>query len=559
MKMKYFIWLLILFIAQQVFSQEGNRKEEAAQNLLDDYQTASRFKKLSNGAVDPAWESMFKNLFAAENVIFDIPINRDKKPHYLKYVKLNRYIGLVREIYLNHPETSEIQYEFIVLGKGISEADSGNRIVFEIEKRFANTSWSEADNRRYLFEVQFISDKPKITSVKLSDMDMARNRVDLFFEQPLKKQKKRDDYSRKLFTRLKIDFDENVFDRTISAQTDSTGRIRLGQIATRARIIIDTVYGQNGERFRLPSEWTTSGKMVNSQPAGGFKILARPYRWSGWNLTVKAGAGPVIQSEVNTVNFSADSKFESKTGYDFGGGFTLTRFFFPENWRRQKHNWIPGVGTGVSFHYTKYKVDATQFTQNAYPSSDRAGDTCEVLIMGRNYEETLGTAIIKIPLYAELRKKVKNRFLGFKSFSLQAGANFMIPFLSRFRYEGIFSRHGRYPEFNNQVITDDSFYNYYTNQDIEDDGVVDYKNFMVEGMVRFNGFIPLSDKTPDHSLVVSLEFLTPFSNSTSRNTSAFLISSGNEEFESTAYSKEKLYEYYFGISVGLNFINYRPN
>lgn len=557
MKMKHLTWILIFFVAQQAFGQDSNDKPYRARIFLDDYQASSRFKQLPNGAIDPAWESMFKDCFAAENVIFDIPGKQThrKRPYFLKFVTMNRYIDLVREIYDQNPDLKEIQYEFVVLGSAVSESDSGN-ITFEVEKRFGNTAWSFADNQRYLYEIQFIDDEPKIIAVRLSETDFIRNKVDLIFDQATKNTH---DLSKALFVRLKIDYDEDVYDKTISAQTDSSGRISLGQIGTRARIIVLEIHGLNDERFTLPSEWQSTGKRVSSQPAGGFKIDTRPYRWNGWTLTGKLSAGAVTQSPINTANFSPSTTFDSNPGFIIGGGFTITRFFNPESWRRQKNNWIYGLGTGVSFQYVKYRTVSSLIEQNPYAANDRAGDICSILIMGSNYEETLGTALIKIPLYAELRKKVKNRFLGFKSFSLQAGVNLMIPFLSRFRYDGIFSRHGRYPQFNDQIITDDAFYNYYTEQYREEDDAVDYKNFMTEGVVRLNGFIPLSNQIPNHSIVIGLEISTPLSASTSRNTAAYQMSSGDDEYTSTAFAREKLYKYYFGISLGLNFINYFPD
>ena len=584
-KKQNILLFFLLAMAQTVFAQDApNPKIRQALLLLEDYESSSQFNRLDNGLIDPAQISLFKDCFAeGRNIIFDIPVKQSDRPSktpdgpgnnitvsntsfdktvdmFLKYVTISRYIQLVRSELYQNTDISDIKslnYDMIILGHDNSKLETDNRIIFEIEKRYSETLWLRADKRRYLFEISFLSDGPKITSVKFSNTEFTRNVVKLKMEQKYLT----DDISQEVNIELRIDFEENVFDRAIKGRTDSLGTINLGMVANRAKLIIDKVYGINNERFTLPSEWQTKGVAASTQPVGGFPVSITPYQWKGFSYTGKLNVGIIGQSAVNVSNFSDDSGFQGDYGYKFGGDFNLNWFANPKNWRNQKNNLIWGFGSGVSFHYVKYNTKSSQFNQNAYTSIDPAGDTCEILFMGRNYEETLGTGLIKIPLYGVVRKKVKNRFLGFKSFSLQAGANFMIPFLSRFRYEGIFSRHGRYyyPENNDgQIITDDTFYNYYTDKDIEDDGVVDYKNFMIEGLVRLNGFIPLSDQNLDHSLVVSLEFSTPFSGSHSRNTADYQISSGDDEFTSTAHAREKLYEYYFGISIGLNFINYRP-
>lgn len=564
MKIRYIAWLLIFFVAQQVHGQEKKPVLDTTEaiNLLYDYQAASKLKKLQNGVIDPAWESMFKDCFNdTVNVVFDIPVRQgdDLIPEYQKYVTLNRYIELVRDIYFQDPILTEINYDFIILGNDFSAPDSANQIIYEVEKRFANTKCIKAESQRYLFEIQNLKGEPKITQIRISSTGITRKKVKLQFmpsEAKDKKNKKENDLSMELFTTLKIDYDEDVYDRTIHAQTDSKGMLTVGQISTRARIIVENVHGLNDEKFTLPLEWQTDGKLVSRQPDGGFKITARPYQWNGWTTTVKVSGGGVIPYRVNTSNFITDNTdFDRNPGFLVGIGASITKFFNTDRWRNKKHNWIFGLGSGASFHYVRYKVKSTHFEQTPFSGSDRAGDDCVVLISGINYQETLWAVLLKIPLYAEARKKVKYKCL--KSFSVQAGANLMIPISSRFKYKGTLSRHGQYPDFENQIIKEEPFYYYYTNQQREQVASINYNNFMVEGMVRLNFFC---QKKENNSWVFALESTVPFLAMKDNNTSEFRINSGDnrEQFRSTAFALENLYKFYMGISIGWNFIKYRP-
>lgn len=555
----------VFFLMQGILGQEKEPgKLLQARTLLSDYRDASMFERSAMGKLDPARESIFRDCFQTPHILFDIPFsekialntssnsNSNIESEYLKFVSIDKYLLWVRAIYAQS-DCHKIDYEFIETAVDISKLESDSTIVFEIEKRFTDTTWFRQESQRFLFTISFNEDgEPKITSVRLSDPGQVKNEVFLVLD----RKGKNTEYGN-ILTRIKIDFEEDIYDRQLREEFDAAGIINLGFMSNRANIIIDTAYGENGERYTVPSDWKTEGRKVHTQPVGGFRVILNPYTWNGWAKQVWAEAGAVIQSSNNLSNFASDSEFTNRLGNSFGAGATFTKFLNPESRNRGTKNWIYGFGSGISFHYVKYKIESDNFHQNAYAWSDRSGDTCQILISGNSFEETIGSVVFKVPLYAEIGKKINGRFLGMESFSVQAGLNVMIPFMSRFKYYGTFSRHGLYPDYNNQVITDDPFYNYYTNEYTDDSDDLDLQNLIFEGMFRLNAHFQLNKNKSGQSLVVGLVFTTPFTKSNSAETNNYFINSGDDVYHSLALSKEKIYDYYFGISLGFNFIQYK--
>ncbi len=556
--------LIILFSAflftQGIYGQEKKENPNliAARSLMNDYRDASMFESSKPGIIEPSWESIFKDCFETQNIIFDIPVNEGsdtttarsmnlskKNPlidEYLKFVSVERYIQLIRAIYAQY-NIGKIGYQYLETGLDTTKLSSDRVIVFEIEKRFSKTSWSKAASQKYLFTITTNKQQAKISSIRLSDPGQSKNEVILT-----------NGIQKEIIAIIKIDFEENVYDRNLTVKFDKEGKLNLGFISNRAKIYIDSAYGLNSEKYRVPLEWKRDGKKVID---GGFKVALQPYKWNGNAYAVYLEGGGIIQSANNLAQFSADSDFENNIGYSAGAGFTITKYRNPDKWIQNKTKPLFGLGIGISLHYTRFHISSTNFNQKPYAFSDRAGDTCLIHYSGSGFEETISTYMFKIPVFASLRKKFEKEFLGMTSFSLQAGVNLMVPFQGKYETSGAFSRFGEYPQYNGQIITDDIFYNYYTNRDKEYNDIVDYKSFLAEGFIKLNGFFPLNRKNPDNTLFVGLQLSFPFTRSSSSKTDTYLINSDNDTYNSLAFSKEKIYDYYVGISVGFNFIKYK--
>jgi len=556
--------IVILFSAflftQGLLAQETKENPGliTARSLMNDYRDASMFESSIPGIIEPSWESIFKDCFEARNVIFDIPVNdvsdtaaagslnlSKKNPstgEYLKFVPVERYIQLVRAIYAKY-KIDKIEYQYLETGLDTTKLSSDSVVVFEIEKRFSKTSWSKNASQKYLFTIAINKQQAKISSVRLSDPGQSKNEVILTNGIP-----------EEIIAKIKIDFEENVYDRNLSVKFDKKGKLNLGFISNRAKIYIENAYGLHGEKYHVPNDWKMEGKKVSD---GLFKVALEPYKWNGNAYTVYIEGGGIIQSANNLAQFTGGSGFDNNIGYSGGAGFTVTKYRNPDKWIQNKTKPLFGLGIGISLHYTRFHISSTNFSQNPYAFSDRSGDTCLIHFSGNSFEETISTLMFKIPVFASMRKSFGKEVLGMKSFSLQAGVNFMVPFQSKYEASGTFSRIGEYPQYNGQIITDDNFYNYYTSREKEYNDIVDYKAFMAEGLIKLNGFFPLNRKKPDNTLFVGLQLAIPFTRSSSSKTENYLINSDNDTYSSLAFSKEKIYDYYFGISVGVNFIKYK--
>jgi hypothetical protein len=359
-----------------------------------------------------------------------------------------------------------------------------------------------------------------------------------------------------IIAHLSLDFDDDVYDRQLVEQFDSAGKINLGYLSNRARVRIDKVYGINNEKFSIPPDWKSEGKSVNMQPVGGFGVGLKPYLWKGLSTTISLEGGAVHLSNNDSRHFLEGSEFKNHPGFSLGTGVNFTQFLNPENWRKQYGSWIYGFGLGLSFHFLKYRTSSTQFSQQPFQHTDLVEDTSLILFSGSQFDETIESFAFKIPAYLEIRKKYLTRF-GLRSLGLQAGINVMMPFQKKYDAEGSFSRFGQYPQYNNQVITDDAFYNYFDNEDKDYDGTISYNAFQFEGIVKMNAFFKLDNRVPDHSLVVSLIASFPFSRATSAKPNEYFINTDDDQYHSLAQSRDIIYKYYFGLSVGINFINYK--
>jgi len=583
-KMKIAAITLIIFVGSfGLFGQES-RKDSLlleARILLNDYQDASKFQNASAGKFDFSWVNIFKNCFdnSAMKIIFDVPLRDtvhkatdDKRKNaiieisniYLEYVTIDEYIDTIKSVYERF-DSFKLNYRFIESGFDFNN----NRMVIEIEKQFLETDWWLSDTKKYLFEIKFTGEGPKIVSMRIKDENFAKTEVELMFIDTRivgKMDSLRGGGIADVVSRIKIDFDEDINDRMLWDKSDSLGKIKLGQVANRARIFIDTVYGTNDVKYSIPSEWKLQGsiknqrqvgKRVNQQPMGGFKIPLLPYKWSGWSFMPLIYGGPISQSTNKIDNFSGNSDFVNNPGFKIGVGIDVAYFFNPDNWNDNSGNWIYGIGSGFSISYSKFSMNSNGFEQNPYDYIDQVGDTCQVLVSGFAFEEVIKTVSMSVPLYFEVKKKFKKKIFGMNAFSIQAGVNLMLPLNSSYDATGTFSRHGFYPDYNNQLITDDDFYNYYTDKQKAYSGQVDYQQLIAEGLIKLNGFFDVFKSSSDNSLNVGLQFSFPFTKPTSFKTEDYYINTGNDEYSSLAYSKKNIYDFYFGLSVGINLVSFK--
>lgn len=570
------ISLSILVASVGVFGQEkSSDKLLKARILLNDYQDASKFRNPMNGAYNPAWESIFRDCFNSDKVIFDVPLrarsgtrdatNDGKETNaavnklYLEYVSIDQYIETIRSAY-DRFNIVDFNYFFIESGFDTTGLTSANKLVFEIEKRFENTDWSVAGTKKYLFTIQFIEGEPKITSVRLKEEAIAKTEVVLTFvyDQNRKRNAPEGQGIGDVESRITIDFEENINDRYLIDRSDSTGRIKLGLVANRARIRVDTVYGLDGVKYSLPSEWKKPGPKVNLQPVGGFRVPLKPYKWNGITYSVYLFGGGLVQSDNNLSHFSGESSFTNKMGYKYGLGFDVAYFINQDNWTANSGNWIFGLGTGISVSSLKYSINSDGFSQNPYELIDLTGDTAMILYSGYSFNEVVSATMVSFPVYLEIRKKLHQKIFGMRSFSFQAGVNLMLPFLSNYDAEGVFSRHGKYGEiYGNQVITDDPVYNYYTDQQNTYSDDLEYKSMIAEAEFKLTGFFDVFNDNPNNTLNIGVLFSLPFTQPTKVNPEDYMISTGNDQYSSLTYSKKNIYDFFFGLSVGINFVKYK--
>ena len=149
--------------------------------------------------------------------------------------------------------------------------------------------------------------------------------------------------------------------------------------------------------------------------------------------------------------------------------------------------------------------------------------------------------------------------------TIQPGINVIFPFQISYKAEGTFSRWGYYEAYNEKPITDDPFYNYFTNEPrtYEDQGTY---SLQLEGQLRLNFLLNVFNKNPDNGLIIGLIGSIPLSNSPTYNYSqgiaeydynGYWISTENEEYHGLTFSRDKLYNFFVGLSVGINLVKYK--
>ncbi len=570
--------LLLVFTMLTVNGQKAvnDEKLNKARLLLYDYRDASLFRDMNTGKYDPSWEGIFRNTFATgSRIVFDVPFRKKPAPietelqtinKYLELVTPEQYIEIIRQGYDVHNIT-DFTFDFAETGFDTTDMNKENRLHFEISKTFNNTRWSVDAAVNYIVEMKFFQDQPKITSIRLVDENISKSNVSVtFFNNDLNE----DDYGHRvmnLLTHVSFSFDENVIRRNLTLRTDGDGKIDLGLIPNRATLRIDSIRDSEGIDFFIPDDWTISGKTITSQPPDGFKVSLQPWKWNGFSWSVRAFGGVIGQSNNQLTNFSPETAFDNQMGSKFGFGLEASKLYTIRHILNSLGNSSPsagrssamrnthlGGGVGISYYQYKYKITSDEFNQNPYDYTDRLGTPVQVFSSGINYSEITSGNGVMLPIFVEVRKTFTDKTRKLQAFSFQGGLSLTIPFETEYDLTGQFSRYGLY-EFNPQPITDDPFYNYYSNLNKEIEGVFQDKPITKELIFRFNGYFDFFGNKSDNLFDVGLILSFPLNNSS--DTDNFYLVAGNDDFSSMSNSKSKIYNYFIGLSVGYNFINYR--
>ena len=310
---------------------------------------------------------------------------------------------------------------------------------------------------------------------------------------------------------------------------------------------------------------------MNSQPLNGFIVPLRSWKWNGFSWSVRGFGGLIHQSGNQLSNFSPGSNFDNQPGYKYGFGVEKVKRFSlkqisnlfgnnpasvkPEILAFRRSAYV-GIGLGISYYQYHYKISGNEFEQNPYSYSDRLGTPVQVLVSGTGFNETAAGSGVLLPVFAEFRKVLIKKMHLLQAWSFQTGVNLIIPVETKHEISGEFSRYGLYEQFNSTPVTDDPFYNYYskaekamseTSQNIISPAL----------MFRLSGYLDVFGEKSDNLLDIGLLLSFPMKIRTSEETAGYYLATGNDDFGSMSNSKNKVYDYFIGLSVGYNFINYR--
>ncbi len=559
--------IFFLLFSSLIYAQSSSM--EKAGNLLNKYLEVSQFEENEQFQISDENSKEFLKLFHKNAmVIFDIPLANESgiKSRNKRYVGPERGQSTVISAY--GKELSPVKYleilkretesaKFIKIHASrttkvdSSQIDTTGIVVFEIEKTFAEDTLI-TKGKRYLVEIEVTSNNAVITAIRENKEDVLKQNVviQLFSDsRPVKREI--------IYCRVELSFDEKI-NNTIDTLESKNGRIRLEQVANRATIRLLSAYNREELDYVVPAEWKDIGKKVSEKPEDGFEINLLLKLWDGITYSFDLIGGVVRQSENNTTNFSSDSKFTNQLGYKFGGEFQVSKYFNPNKWK--KRGWLLGIGSGLSITYQSAAITSDNFVQNKYNYIDVSGDTCQVQFSGTAYKETFSRFDIAVPLFLDFKKRLSKTV----SITFQPGINAIFPIYIKYNAKANFSRWGFYPDFNEQPITNDPIYNYYTDTDNVYKDESDY-SIELEGQLRINFLLHVFNKHPDNALVIGLVGSIPITAPPIPDTDSGIIqeynnywmNTENDDYHSLAESKKDPYKFFIGISIGINLIRYR--
>lgn len=572
----------LLFVVLTMFVMgQGNVKSqiEQADTLMNNYISTVKFDNGFSSGEMSKFEQLFVN--TSSRIVFDVPfrntieqneeirqISKDDREKlstiniYGKQVSVELYLKILG-IEAERFGINNIEYAIELTGKKDSSLLVNDTIIYEVSKRFSETTWSLETSTNYLVYIYFVNDQPKISGIRINDENVSQSDLSVILVDASSKGKKDKEYLLSdVTTLLHIEFSEKINDKTIRGVTDSSGQIVFERIANKSAVVyIDTAYNSYGIQYEIPFDWKNDGKKVNDQPLGGFTVGLTPYKWNGLAYSFFISAGAFIPDEIDKTHFKPNSNFNSQLGTKLGLSFNLTYFINHDRWKVNPNVWLFGLGSGVSIDYQMAKVTSDGFEQLPYKYSDDDGDDCEITFKGKGFSESNSLVSLTFPLFIETKRKLSNK----AALSIRLGANFSLPVSSTYKASGTFTRWGYYPQ-NPLPITNDDSLNYFTDKDNSYSGDIVYNPILAEGFVKLNWFFNVFKKNPDNSLELGLMFAMPFSTSTNltytesrrEEYDGYWMNIENDQYKSIAYATEKVYNYYFGISIGINLIKYRP-
>ena len=559
-----FATAIFLLVSCSIVAQI-NEKFKTAEDLLNKYLIASKFEENGQFQINENTRNSFTELFRKDaRIIFDVPLSSDAsiKSNTKKYGNQERYQSPVISIFGKEvsPEMyvatleKEIKGQIAIITlptgrKDISGIDSSGLVVFEIEKSFQEQD-SLTNSVKYLLEIDVSGHKPLITGIRPNKENILKRNVLIQLFNDSRAVTKVNTFT----CVITIEFPESI-NNTIDTVQSFDGKIRLEQIANRATLKIIRAHDQEAIDYEIPLEWKGKGKKVSEQPEDGFEVNLLPRLWKGWSYIIDIRGGVFQQGQNNTANFK-EGNFINDPGYRFGGEFLVTKYFNPKKWKQS--NWLFGIGIGATLSYQWAITRSDSFIQKPYKYKDTSGDPCKIQFSSEGFKETTTRIDIAIPVYIDFRLRLSGR----ASMTIQPGVNLILPIQISQTAEGNFSRWGYY-EFNDLPYTEDPVYNYFTNQakTYADEGLY---AFQMEGQLRLNFLLNVFDKHPDNALVIGLTGSLPIINPTYtysqgivQEYQGYWISTENDDFHSLEYSKAQPYNFFIGLSVGINLVKFK--
>ena len=552
-------------------------KSKHASDVILKYTDISYFK---NGITKQSIDSFKMYFEPSAKIIFDIPfINKSLKsndfkriskddrqqskiiPVFGKTVSVDMYLDILER---NAEEFPMMDLDSTITRTGRIDSIGKNydTIVIEIEKRFKNTEWSVESRVKYLFYMRKTDYNMNIFKVIVNDENTTESDIKLRLVDGSLESKDEKYYLPGIVTKLLIEFELPINNYQVEDTSNLKGIVSFEKVAGKnSTIYFDTVYDIGGIQYEIPPDLKGTGMKVSEQPEDGFTIRLRPYKWSGFAYSLSFSGGSFSPEVMDLSNFQSGTTFKNGPGYQVGLNFNFTYFFNNIKWKTSPKKWLFGLGSGISIDYLNCKTESSQFSQEKYNYIDIQSDTCQVLITGQDFSEKDNMIKATVPLFVEFKKKLGKK----ASLSIQTGVNVSIPLSANYSATGSFSRWGYYDELNSQPITDDGVYNYFTNEKIDFSGNIEYNSLLAEGFVKLKTNFNVFKNKPDNSFEIGLVFSVPFTSSTNysypqskiQNYSGYWIDTENNSYHNVAYSRDKIYQYYFGISIGFNFIRYK--